>query len=403
VAKVLANRLKSVLDKCISDSQSAFVPGRSILDNAMVAIEVIHHMKAKTKGKLGEVALKLDISKAYDMIDWSYLRGIMSKMGFSDEWVKWIMLCVETVDYTVLVNDNVTDTIKPGRGLRQGDPLSPYLFIICAEGLTTLIKHAEARGDIHRVKICRNAPIISHLLFADDCFLFFKANVNEAAAMKNILATYEAASGQAINFQKSEIFCSHNVIQVEQHNISDTLGVQAVLGTGKYLGLPSLIGRSKKSTFNFIKDRIWKKINSWSSKCLSKVGREVLIKSVLQSIPTYFMSIFTLPSSLCDEIEKMLNAFWWGHSRAQNKGIHWLSWDKLSMHKSVGGMGFKNLSAFNQAMLGKQGWRILTNPELLISKLYKAKYFPNCGFLESNIGHNPSFVWRSICNSKFII
>jgi hypothetical protein len=88
------------------------------------------------------------------------------------------------------------------------------------------------------------------------------------------------------------------------------------------------------------------------------------------------MSIFTLPSSLCDEIEKMLNAFWWGHSRAQNKGIHWLSWDKLYMHKSVGSMGFKNLSAFNLAMLGKQGWRILTNPELLISKLYKAKYFP---------------------------
>ncbi|GAU10142.1 hypothetical protein TSUD_420060, partial [Trifolium subterraneum] len=286
VAKVLANRLKRILDKCISNSQSAFVPGRSILDNAMVAIEVIHHMKAKTKGKLGDVALKLDISKAYDRIDWIYLQGVMTKMGFSDQWVKWIMLCVESVDYSVLVNGIMTEPIKPSRGLRQGDPLSPYLFIICAEGLTALIRHAESSGDIHGVKICRNAPIISHLLFADDCFLFFRANINEAVAMKNILATYEAASGQAINFQKSEIFCSRNVLQVDQHNISTTLGVQAVLGTGKYLGLPSLIGRSKKSTFNFIKDRIWKKINSWSSKCLSKAGREVLIKSVLQSIPT---------------------------------------------------------------------------------------------------------------------
>ena len=160
--------------------------------------------------------------------------------------------------------------------------------------------------------------------------------------MKSILATYEKASGQAINLQKSEIFCSRNVSSIDHNNIANILGVQAVLGTGKYMGLPSMIGRSKKATINFIKDRVWKKINSWSSKYLSKAGREVLIKSVLQSIPTYFMSLFTLPSSLCDEIEKMMNSFWWGHSGAQKKGIHWMSWDRLSMHKNDGGMGFKN-------------------------------------------------------------
>jgi len=168
--------------------------------------------------------------------------------------------------------------------------------------------------------------------------------------MKNILAVYEQASGQAINFQKSAIFFSRNVPQDKQNNITNILEVQAVLGTGKYHGLPSMIGRSKKATFNFIKDRIWKRINSWSSKNLSKAGREVLIKSVLQSIPTYFMSIFSLPSTLCDEIEKMLNSFWWGHSGAQNKGIHWLSLDKLSMHKKDGGLSFKSLHVFNLAM-----------------------------------------------------
>jgi len=178
VAKVLANRLKLVLDKCISDSQSAFVSGRSILDNAMVAIEIIHYMKSKVKGKKWDVALKLDISKAYDRIDWSYLQRVMTKMEFSDQWVKWIMMCVETVDYSVLVNGNATSRIISGRGLRQGDPLSPYLFIICVEGLSALIRKAEARGEINGVKICNNAPIISHLLFVDDCFLFFRANVD---------------------------------------------------------------------------------------------------------------------------------------------------------------------------------------------------------------------------------
>jgi len=130
---------------------------------------------------------------------------------------------------------------------------------LCAEGLSALIKKAEGQGIIHGVKICNNAPIISHLLFADDCFLFFKGSADEANVMKGILATYEAASGQAINLQKSEIFCSRNTPTDVKTDIANIMGVRQVLGTGKYLGVPSMVGRSKSSTFKFIKDRIWKK------------------------------------------------------------------------------------------------------------------------------------------------
>jgi len=262
MAKVLANRLKGVLDKCISSSQSAFVPGRSILDNALVAIELIHYMKAKTKGTQCDVALKLDISKEYDRLDWDYLRDIMIQMGFSARWVQWIMLCVETVDYTVLVNGVQVGPLIPGRGIRQGDPLSPHLFIICAEGLSALIRDAERRGVIKGVRICTRAPTISHLLFADDCFLFFGACDQEALEMKNILTSYEAASGQSINLQKSEMYCSRNTPMDYQGRITTILGVKQVLGTSNYLGLPSMIGRSKKVTFKFVKDRIWNRINS---------------------------------------------------------------------------------------------------------------------------------------------
>jgi hypothetical protein len=164
-----------------------------------------------------------------------------------------------------------------------------------------------------------------------------------------------------------------------------------------------MVGRSKKATFNFIKDRIWRKINSWSSKCLSKAGREVLIKLVLQAIPSYVMSIFLIPDSLIDEIEKMMNSFWWGHGGSNHRGIHWMSWEKLSVHKNSGGMGFKDLTAFNLAMLGKQGWKIQSQPDSLVSRLFKARYFPNSNFLASSIGHNPSFVWRSISKAKFLV
>ncbi|XP_039687081.1 uncharacterized protein [Medicago truncatula] len=304
ISKVLALILKGVLSQCISDSQSAFVPGRSILDNAMVAIEVIHFMKTKTRSDDRYIALKLDINKAYDRMDWDYLCAVMVKMGFNARWIQWMSMCVESVDYSVLVNNEKVGPIIPGCGLRQWDPLSPYLFIICVEGLSSLIRDAEARGVI-----------------TDDCFLFFEADEGQAIVIKNILSLYEAASGQE------------------------------VLGTGKYLALPSMVGRDCNATFSYIKYRVWKKINSWSSNCLSKAVREVVIKSVLQAIPLYVMSIFQLPATLIDTIEKMMNSFWWGHGRTTQRGINWMRWEKLSVPEVHGGMVFKDLSAFNLAML----------------------------------------------------
>lgn len=129
----------------------------------------------------------------------------MSKMGFHDRWIHWMGMCVESVDYYVLVNGEQVGPIIPGRGLRQGDPLSPYLFIICAEGLSALIRDAESRGELNGQKIiCRKAPSVSHILFVDDCFLFFKADENQTNVMKNILTTYETTSGQAISLPKKK-------------------------------------------------------------------------------------------------------------------------------------------------------------------------------------------------------
>lgn len=279
----------------------------------------------------------------------------------------------------------------------RGSSLSPYLFIICAEGLSSLIRDAETRGVLTGTKVCRQAPSVSHLLFADDCFLFFKANEDQAHVMKHILSTYELASGQAISLPKSEIYCSRNVPDDLKANITDILGVQLVLGTGKYLGLPSMIGRDRNATFAYIKDRVWQRINSWSGKCLSKAGREVMIKSVLQAIPSYVMSIFQLPTTLLDSIEKMMSSFWWGNGKTTQRGIHWMNWEKLSAPKIHGGMGFKDLSAFNLAMLGKQGWKFITEPDSLVSRIFKARYFPSGSYLTATVGHNPNYVCATSC------
>ncbi|GAU19427.1 hypothetical protein TSUD_76710 [Trifolium subterraneum] len=144
-------------------------------------------------------------------------------------------------------------------------------------------------------------------------------------------------------------------------------------------------------------------MNSWRGRALSNAGKEVMIKSVLQAISSYVMSLFILPSSLIDDIEKMLNAFWWGGGSHNNKGIHWLAWDRLACPKAKGGLGFRKFEAFNMATVAKQAWNIIQNSESLAAKLIKARYFPRSSLLEASLGYNPSFAWRSIWKARQIL
>ncbi|KAH9726440.1 reverse transcriptase domain-containing protein [Citrus sinensis] len=391
-----ANRLKLVLGSIISESQSAFIPGRSITDNVMISAEVMHYLKRKRQGREGAAALKIDMSKAYDRIEWNFLSSIMLKMGFSSDFVKLIMLCVSTVTYKIPRDGLEIGPIAPSRGLRQGDPLSPYLFIICAQGLSSLINHYERAGLLHGIRIARGAPCLTHLFFADDCFLFFKASDKEASVMKVALTLYGAASGQRVNFDKSSISFSANTNKEVEHSICSLLGVRGTVNHGNYLGLPSFIGRSKSAVFRYIRERIWKRLQGWNQKLLSRAGKEILLKTVAQALPIYAMNTYLLPMELCREIERMMNSFWWGRKGPGSGGIIWMKWDRMCKPKTHGGIGFKRLHMFNVAMLGKQGWRLLTNPNILVARLFKARYYPNTSFAEARLGNNPSYVWRSI-------
>lgn len=163
--------------------------------------------------------------------------------------------------------------------------------------------------------------------------------------IKVVLNTYEVQSGQAVNYQKSGIFFSANVRRDKQREITDVLGVSKDLGEGMYLGLPSLVGRSKKSVFKFIKKRVWKKIQCWNNKILSRAGKSVMIKNVAQSVPTYCMSCFMIPKSLCQEIERMMNSYWWCSNNNNNKGIRWLVWERMCVSKIKGVWGFEAFTA----------------------------------------------------------
>ncbi|XP_074337672.1 uncharacterized protein LOC141674870 [Apium graveolens] len=259
LSKVLANRLKGILPHIISKNQAAFVPDRSINDNVLIVFELIRHMKKSGRGSEGDVAIKLDVSKAYDRVDWRFLKKRLSRA----------------------------------------------------------LSKVAAEEVIHGIKVTSSTPAISHLLFADDSFLFFKANTVETEAIKSILDSYATVSGQCINYQKSGIFFSSNVKANTQTEILTLLGVHNDLQNNMYLGLPSLVRRSKKRVFGFIKERLWKLIQGWKAK-----------KMWLLLFPPFSGS-------------------------SDRKGINWVAWNGMSMSKCHGRLAFRNLYGYNVTLMAK--------------------------------------------------
>ena len=305
-SKTLVNRLKKFLPSIISESQSAFVNGRLITDNVLVAIETMHHINQKKGGAKGEMALKLDMSKAYDRVEWRCLDKIMEKLGFNSRWRNLMLQCISTVTYSIKINGKQCGQISPTHDLRQGDPLSPFLFLFCAEGLSAMIKKAVDREKMEGISICRGGPRISHIFFADDSIVFYKASTEECDALQRILGVYENSSGQQLNRSKTSLFFSPNTSESTKHEIKNRFEAQVIKQHEKYLGLPSLIGRSKKKSFREIKE----KLAGWKEKLLTKAGKEVLIKAVAQAIPTYAMSCFKIPNSLYDEMTSLIKNLW---------------------------------------------------------------------------------------------
>jgi hypothetical protein len=174
LASVLANNLKRVLPFVISENQNAFIPSRLITDNVLAAYETLHSMHTQMWSKVGFMGIKLDMSKAYDRVEWAFLKAIMGQMDFYARWIDLIIGCVRTVTYAILVNSQPVGSIKPTHSIRKGDPLSSYLFLLCAEGLSSLLSLAKAKGTITRVPISKSQPRLSHLFFAYDSLLFCK-------------------------------------------------------------------------------------------------------------------------------------------------------------------------------------------------------------------------------------
>lgn len=219
------------------------------------------------------------------------------------------MQCVTAVSYLILLNDRPQQRFKPSKGIRQGDPLSPYLFIICYEATSCLLNKVERDGIITGLYVGRHQVSFNHLSFADDIHLFCKANCIEWSGLTSLLDLYEKASSQRLNKEKISIFFSSNTRQESKDFIIQDAGIQATNYDEKYMGLPSTVGRSRANSFRNIIDRVKVRISDWKTQFFSLAGKEVLLKSIIQAISAYCMGLFRLPKQLVNEQNKVVRSY----------------------------------------------------------------------------------------------
>ncbi|GJN07424.1 hypothetical protein PR202_ga25254 [Eleusine coracana subsp. coracana] len=312
------------------------------------------------------------------------------------------MRCVTSVSFSVKINGSLSIVFRPTRGLRQGDPISPYLFLLCAEGFSSLLKLV---GPVHLsrgVRVGIHSSWISHLLFTDDSIIFSEASQRGADRLKAILDTYHKGSGHLVNKEKSAVFFSKNSTEVIKNVVLETLQIPNEALAEKYLGLPTALGRSTEGAFEYMTTRKKGLVGAWSGKEASCAGREVLIKSQAQAVTTYPMSFFIIPLATSNKMKRTISNYWWGSS-ADNKGMHWMRWELLTRPKVKGGMGFRDLHLFNKALLGKQGWRLMEQPESLCARVLKGRYYHDGEFLTAKRKKHTSHTWRAIMKGREVL
>jgi len=317
--------------------------------------------------KSGELGLicKLDIEKAYDHVNWNFLLYIMKRCGFGERWCSWIAHCISLVRFSVLVNGTPSGIFSNSRGLRQGDPLLPLLFVIVIEALSNMFVVSIRRGFLSGFSVGSGSNMvfnIYHLLFADDTLVFYGANPDHLRFLRVLFLSFEAVSGLKINLAKSVLVPMRDVDNMDELDIIMGCGVSFL--SLKYLGLPLGTPFKAKSIWDDVVGKIERRLASWKRMYLSKGGRVTLIKSTLSNLPMHFLSLFLIPSSVASRMEKLHRDFLWGGLGEEFK-YHLVSWSTICSPISEGGLGIRNLRIFNQTLLGKWLWHFAHEREVL--------------------------------------
>eukprot|EP00253_Pinus_taeda_P009857 PITA_09857 len=333
VSKIIASRLKLLLPLIISPEQSGYV------DGIILTHEIIHSLKISRNPSM---LLKLDLSKAFDSLSWVYIEKVLMAFGFAAPWVRWIMSLISSSFFSVLINGIPSSTFHPTRGIRQGDPLSPFLFVIMAEGLCRSIRSAQQSIHLKGLSF-HNSPAFTHQQFVYDNMLFGHPSVQEACQLKALLSNFSDASASL---------------------------------PSTYLGAPLIASALKHSSWRILLEKLEARPSSWTHRSLNMASRLVLIKVVLQAMPLYLFSILATPKWVLKELITLQRSFLWGSNGLRRKWAL-VKWTTACLPKKGGGIYLRDPSHNNEVMGARIWWKWLTEPRTPWALLWIAKYARN--------------------------
>ncbi len=369
LSKVLAIRLQPLLPHLINPHQTAFIKGRHIMDNFFCAHFLVHHFHSS---KTPAAVLKIDFERAFDQVNWAFLKEVLVARGFGDRWIQWIDSLLNSASAAVILNGVPGKPFALNRGLRQGDPLSPLLFIICMDVLYRMIQRATDEGFLPRMGV--GECCFHTLQFADDILIFFDGTSRSAAIIKLILDGFSNSSGLKINYDKSSITPIH-LPWAQTLSLGNVFACPPQDFPLRYLGLPLSPRKPRKTDFLPLIEKLDGRLAGWKRLTLSRGGRLVLLNSVLTGIPSYYSSAFRLPTWVSNYLEKLRRGFFW-KGRVLNSGFHCLvKWENVCRPKRLGGVGIRSLRVANSALLMKGLWSFFASPMLPWVQFLWAKHY----------------------------
>jgi len=347
VTKMMANRLAPLLDSMVASNQSAFIRGRCIHDNFMLVQQTI---KVLHRRKVASLFLKLDISKAFDSVAWTFLLEILSHLGFGPSWCTLIANLLKSASTQIILNGEPGDYIYHQRGLRQGDPLSPMLFILVMDVLNSLFSQANREGLLRPLH--STGQRLS--LYADDVALFIRPEEADLQLTKSLLQIFGEASGLHTNLHKSSVIpiqCDNNIAEV----VNDTLQCTTAAFPSTYLGLPISDRKLRKCDLMAWIEKIGNKLPGWKASLISLSGRAVLVHFVLTAIPIYLLVALKVPKWFIKAIDKIRSFLWKGRKNV-NGGCCLVAWEKVMRPFELGGLGIHNLEVMGWALQMRWLW-----------------------------------------------
>ncbi|XP_074293158.1 uncharacterized protein LOC141620099 [Silene latifolia] len=387
--------LAAVLPHIVDQNQGAFIQNRSIQENILICKDLIRLYERPNAS--ARCLFKIDLQKAYDTVEWQFVEELMRMLKFPADFQSMVMQCITTASFSLSLNGEMFGYFKGHRGLRQGDPLSPLIFTLCMEYLTRTLKYAAAKYEFHFHPMCKNQRL-NCLMFADDVLLFSKGDTKSMMLLLQSFSTFSKASGLKVSPAKSNAYFRG----VPEHIKTDILRISGFTEGAlpfRYLGMPIQTTRLKISDCACLIEKICGRIHSYGARKFSYAGRLVLVKSVLNTLHSYWASMFILPKGIIRSIEAICRNYLWDNG-TEYRRAPLVAWQKVCLPKEEGGLGLKNQEVWNKAMVGRLVNWIAENRDSIWVQWVQWNHIRGRDWFEYTPSTNSSWVWRRICKVK---